>query len=166
MWEAPYTHKLTHTLKLVLESKLKCGPRPLDSHSTPRPTIICCFCLAAKLCSTLWDLMDCSPPGCLCPWDCLGKNTGVGSHFYPRGSSQLRDWTRGSCLAGGFFTIWATWEAPFLPSRSKSASLIFHISVNGNSILLVLWAQTSQLSLTPLCLSHPTSNPLGNPTRF
>ena len=29
-----------------------------------------------------------------------------------RGSSQPRDQTRVSCVAGGFFTIWATWEDP------------------------------------------------------
>ena len=28
-----------------------------------------------------------------------------------RGSSQLRDWTQISCIAGGFFTVWATKEA-------------------------------------------------------
>ena len=28
-----------------------------------------------------------------------------------RGSSQLRDWTQVSCVAGEFFTIWATREA-------------------------------------------------------
>ena len=33
---------------------------------------------------------------------------------YPfcRGSSQPRNWTRVSCIAGGFFTSWATGEAP------------------------------------------------------
>ena len=28
-----------------------------------------------------------------------------------RGSSQPRDWTQVSCIAGGFFTVWATREA-------------------------------------------------------
>ena len=30
-----------------------------------------------------------------------------------RGSSQPRDWTQVSRIAGGFFTVWATWEARF-----------------------------------------------------
>ena len=30
---------------------------------------------------------------------------------FSRGSSQLRDWTQVSCIAGGFFTSWATREA-------------------------------------------------------
>ena len=30
---------------------------------------------------------------------------------FSRGSSQLKDWTHVSCIAGGFFTSWATREA-------------------------------------------------------
>ena len=36
---------------------------------------------------------------------------GVGSIPFSRGSSQLRDWTCISCIAGGFFTIWDMREA-------------------------------------------------------
>ena len=32
---------------------------------------------------------------------------------FSRGSSQPRDWTQVSCIAGGFFTSWATREALF-----------------------------------------------------
>ena len=34
-----------------------------------------------------------------------------GAYPFSRGSSQPRNWTRVSCIAGGFFTSWATWEA-------------------------------------------------------
>ena len=33
-----------------------------------------------KLCLTVCDPMDCSPPGSICPWDSPGKSTGLGSH--------------------------------------------------------------------------------------
>ena len=33
------------------------------------------------------------------------QNTGVGCHFLLQGSSQPRDQTQLSCVAGGFFTI-------------------------------------------------------------
>ena len=36
------------------------------------------ICLVTPLCPILCDLMDCSPPCSLCPWDSPGKNTGVG----------------------------------------------------------------------------------------
>ena len=42
------------------------------------------------------------------PWSSPGQNTGVGSHFFSRGSSQPRDRTQVSHIAGGFFTSWAT----------------------------------------------------------
>ena len=32
---------------------------------------------------------------------------------FSRGFSQPRDWSQVSCTAGGFFTVWATREAPF-----------------------------------------------------
>ena len=44
----------------------------------------------------------------LCPWNSPGKNTAVGCHFHLQGSSQHRDWTLVSCIAGRFFTVWAT----------------------------------------------------------
>ena len=34
-----------------------------------------------QLCPTLCDPIDGSPPGFPRPWDCPGKNTGVGCHF-------------------------------------------------------------------------------------
>ena len=40
--------------------------------------VCCCCCLVAKLCLTICDPMDCSPPRILCPWDSSGKSTGVG----------------------------------------------------------------------------------------
>ena len=46
----------------------------------------------------------------LCTWNIPGKNTGVGSHFLSQESSRPRDWTQVSCIAGRFFTIWATRE--------------------------------------------------------
>ena len=52
--------------------------------------------LVTQLCPTLCDPMDCSPPGSSVesPWNSPGKNTGMGSHFLPRGSSWPRDWTQ------------------------------------------------------------------------
>ena len=44
------------------------------------------------------------------PWNSPGQNTGVGSLSLFRGSSQPRDWTQGSHIAGRFFTSWATRE--------------------------------------------------------
>ena len=62
--------------------------------------------LVAQSCPTLCNLSDCSPPASsgilqatMLEW--------VATPF-SRGSCRPRDWTRVSCIAGIFFTIWAT----------------------------------------------------------
>ena len=55
----------------------------------------------------------------ICPGDSPGKNTGVGCRASSRGSSQPRDWSQVSCIAGRFFTIWATREAWWLVGNTK-----------------------------------------------
>ena len=47
----------------------------------------------------------------LCPQNSPSKNTRVGSCSLSRGSSQPKDRTQVSCLAGRFFTVRATREA-------------------------------------------------------
>ena len=61
---------------------------------------------AAQSCLTHCDPMDCIVPGIFQPrilkWVAFP---------FSRGSSQTRDWTQVSHIAGGFFTSWATREA-------------------------------------------------------
>ena len=66
------------------------------------------MCLVAQSCLTLCNPMDCSLPGSSVHGDSPGKNTGLGCHALLLGSSQSRNWTQASCIAGRFFTIWAT----------------------------------------------------------
>ena len=73
---------------------------------------ICAWVLShfsrVQLCATLWTIVHQAP-----------LSMGFSKQEYwsgvvmpsPRGSSPSRDRTWISCLAGGFFTHWATWEA-------------------------------------------------------
>ena len=70
-----------------------------------------CVCLVAQSCPTLCNPMDCSLPGSSVHGDSPGKNTGVCCMPSSRESSQPRDQTQVSHIAGRFFTIWATREA-------------------------------------------------------
>ena len=45
-----------------------------------------CICAQSLSCPTLCDPMHCSLPGSFCPWDFLGKYTGVGCHFLLQGN--------------------------------------------------------------------------------
>ena len=56
-------------------------------------------------------VMDCSPPGSSVHGDSPRKTTGVGGHSLLQGASWPRDRNWVSCLAGRFFTTWATREA-------------------------------------------------------
>ena len=66
--------------------------------------------LVAQSCPTLCNTVDCSPPGSsahgilqarILEWVAISSS---------RGSSQPRGWTWVSCIAGRFFTVWATRE--------------------------------------------------------
>ena len=59
------------------------------------PKIVCVvLCLVTQSCLTLYDPMDCIPPGSSVHWDSPGKNPGVGCHslfqgiFLTQGSNQ------------------------------------------------------------------------------
>ena len=60
----------------------------------------------AQLCPTLWDPMDYTVHGIL-----QDRILEWVAFPFSRGSSQPRDRTQISCVAGGFFTSWATREA-------------------------------------------------------
>jgi len=63
----------------------------------------------AQLCPTLCDPMDCNPPG-----SSVGNNIGVGRHSLLQGILPMQgENTLVFLIAGRFFTVWATREAPF-----------------------------------------------------
>ena len=144
---------------------------------------------------TLFNPVDCSPPGSSVHGDFPDKNTGVDCHAflltqglnpgfphckqilyhlshqgspkmlewvaYPfcRGSSQSRDRTRFSCIAGRFFTSWATWETQqyglghlnqqLLKENSAVRSYMPFLLRRTNSWRLSKWDISSQWSLLP-----------------
>ena len=68
--------------------------------------------LVAQLCPALCNPMDCSLPGSSVHGILQARILEWVDIPFPRGSSQPRDWTWASCIAGGLFTIWATMEVP------------------------------------------------------
>ena len=56
----------------------------------------------------LKDTCSLRPHGLYRPWNSPGQNTGVGSHSLLQGTFLTQESTRVSCIAGGFFTSWAT----------------------------------------------------------
>ena len=67
--------------------------------------------LVTQLCPDLCNFMDyTSPPGSSVHGVLQAKILEWIAILFSRGSSQPRDWTLVSCIAGGFFTLWATRE--------------------------------------------------------
>ena len=76
------------------------------AEESSRSTVLC-----RSVMSTLDDPMDCSPPGSSVHGTLQAKTLQWVAMPSSRGSSQSGDQTQVSCLADGFFTIWATREA-------------------------------------------------------
>ena len=93
-----------------------------------------CECVHAKslqLCLTLWNPMDCSSPGSSLPGILQARILEWVAMPFSRGSSWPRDQNQVSCvscIAGGFFTPWATWEEkcyrwPYLQSKHRDTDI-------------------------------------------
>ena len=72
----------------------------------------------AQLCLTLCNPMDYTVHGLL-----QARILEWAAFPFSRGSSQPRDWTQVSCIAGGFFTSWATREAHYTSQYCLSPTL-------------------------------------------
>ena len=89
--------------------------------------LLCHTCLSAKLlqsCPTLWDLVDCSPPGFSIRGILQARILEWVAMTFSRGSSRPRDWTRisgDSCVAGRFFTAEPPGKPLFCLARENKA---------------------------------------------
>jgi len=75
--------------------------------------------LVTELCPTLCNPMDCRPPGSSVYGILQARTLEWVVISFSRGSSWSRDRTQVSCVAGRFFTVWATlipFPAPTLAS--------------------------------------------------
>ena len=70
--------------------------------------------LVTQSCPALRDTVDCSPPGSPVHGTLWGRILEWVDIPFSRGSSWPRDQTQVSCIAGRFFTIWATRETVIL----------------------------------------------------
>ena len=81
-----------------------------------------CEVLVAQLYLSIYNPMDCSPPGSSVHGILQVRILEWVAVPFSRGSSWPRDWTRISHIAARFLTIWATREAP---------EIVEHLKING-----------------------------------
>ena len=116
-----------------------------------RALCVCVCVLVAQICPTLWNPIDCSLPGSsvheilqarILDWIVIPSS---------RWSSQPRDWTWASCIAGRSITVWA----PGKPQKGHALSFSAKSSVftvTGALGLSRSWVVICKLA-SP-CLSH------------
>ena len=92
--------------------------------------------LAAHSCPTL-DTLDCSPPGSSVHGILQARILQWVAMPFSRGSSQPRDQTWVSRIAGTFFTVWDTTEALHCQDQEKESQSgsRFHRGAQGTSLL-------------------------------
>ena len=79
-----------------------------------------CVCVwVAQSCLTLCDPKDCTLPGSSDHGILQARRLEWVGILFSRGSSWPRDWLGSPALAGRFFTLWATRDAPQIPCVSS-----------------------------------------------
>ena len=148
--------KLRHVLTSLLRSASLAGlchpPGP-----TPATTLgkgdssslsLQAECLVAQSCLTLFDPLDCSPPGSSVHGNLQARILQWIATPFPRGSSQSRSRTWVSCLAGWSFTIWTPREATGGAVIDSSYCNPLTISFSFN-FPLTCWANMQLVRLNP-----------------
>ena len=90
----------------------------------------------AQLCPTLWDPMNYRVRGIL-----QARILEWVAFPFSQGSSQPRDQTQVSCIAGGFFTSWATREAHKILRRGgKNTQKNYTKKIFTTKIIMMVWS--------------------------
>ena len=82
-----------------------------------------CYVFVAQSCPTLCDPMDWGSPGSSVHRILQGRILDWVAISFSRRSSQPRDWTQVSSIAGWLFTVWATREALIFTAAAAAKSL-------------------------------------------
>ena len=91
-----------------------------------------------QLCLTLCHPMDCSPPGTSAHRLLQVRMMKWVAIPFSKGSSQPRDQTQVSHIAGRFFTLWATKKPPWSIYIWRIGLVCFHRKILNVEILLCL----------------------------
>ena len=105
------------------------------------------MCLVGQSCLTLYNPMDCSPPGSSIHGILQARTLEWVAVSFSRGSSWPRNRTGSPTFAGGFFTVWATRKA------LQSYESMWLAVLRGYSRSWFLFSQIS-LSYLPLFLPY------------
>ena len=95
--------------------------------------------LVTQSCLTL---LDCSPPGSSVHGILQARILERVAILFFKASSQPRDWTYVSCIAGRFFTIWAIREASYYPISKTLHLHSLQIQSSTRNVVPSIWGRT------------------------
>ena len=87
-----------------------------------------CACSVSQLCLTLCDSKNCSPPCSSVHWNFPAETLESVAISSPRGSSQPRNQTCISCIAGRFFTA----EPQGKPNSVSQQTAVIYLRIDGD----------------------------------
>ena len=102
-------------------------------------------CLVSSVVSDSVQPHGLQPTRLLCPWNSPGKIVAGLAMPSSRGSSQPRDWTRVSCIAGRFFATEPPGKSPLLEDLS---AIHLHSWATGDLLNWHLWIRPEAASVT------------------
>ena len=98
--------------------------------------------LVTQSCLTLCNSLDCSPPGSSVHGILQARILERVAIPFFKGSSQPRDWTYVSCIAGRFFTIWAIREVSYYPIPKTLQLHSLQIQSSTRNVVPSIWGCT------------------------
>ena len=101
---------LSYKVKIIINSSSKCFFRGFYNTYQAFKKVLAAAAESLQLCPTLCDPIDSSSPGSPIPGTLQARTLEWVAISFSRWSSQPRDQTRVSCIAGRHLTIWATRE--------------------------------------------------------
>ena len=107
--------------------------------------IYCCESSSCSVTSDSWQPHDCSLLGSSVHGNLQARILEWLAIPFSRGSSWLRDWTRVSCIAGRFFTVWATREAQLLLGQQYMECNVFAVAAQRKWLGAKLYKGRKQL---------------------
>ena len=116
------------------------------------------MCSVAKSCLTLCSYMDCSPPCSSVQGILQARILEGGAISFSRASSQPRDRTPVSHIAGRLFTDWAIREVPSQQTSNITNHLFVCVFFLPHHVVCGIWVPGPGIEPRPLAVKAPSPN--------
>ena len=124
-------------ISMILYRKIK--QQQSQNTELYKKNLLCVLILLAQSCLTLCNPTDCSLPGSSIHGIFQARILEWVAVSFSMGSSQPRDWTQVSHIAGWFFTVWTTSKAPNFAKRSQIQGILCWMDKGKHKTAKLVW---------------------------